>query len=117
MNLLLSYKLFLSFLNHAKKKKRKQSESYSQEEEVLYYVTPKYKKVLPSNKEEKRSQPKSIWWRTVMKELEEMGLANMEQSTGQSSGKAYMLRFDCHLLSQLGCRGLVSVRVSDSLKE
>ena len=91
---MLSFKLFLSFLNQAKKKKRKQSESYSQEEEVLYYVIPKYKKVLPSNKEEKRSQPKSIWWKTVMKELEEMGLAKMEKKAGQSSGKAYMVRFD-----------------------
>ena len=112
MHLLLSFKLFLSFFKPSKEKERKHSESYSQEEEVLYYVTPKYKKVLPSNKEEKRSQPKSIWWRTVMKELEETGLANMEQKAGQSSGKAYVLRFDCDLLSQLGCRGLVSVRVT-----
>ena len=102
MHLLSSFELFLSFFKPSKEKERKKSESYSQEEEVLYYITPKYKKVLPSNKEEKRSQPKSIWWRTVMKELEEMGLANMKQSTGQSSGQAYVLRFDCHLLCQLG---------------
>ena len=42
-----SFKLFLSFWNRAKKKEER-NQCYSQEEEDLYYITPKYKQVLPS---------------------------------------------------------------------
>ena len=40
------FKLFLSFLNRAKKKEES-NHCYSQEEEDLHYITPKYKQVLP----------------------------------------------------------------------
>ena len=43
-----TFKAVLIIFEPSKEKGRKKSECYSQEEEVLYYITPKYKQVLPS---------------------------------------------------------------------
>ena len=128
MHLLLPFKLFLSFLNQAKKKEERNQ--CFQKKKKFYITSPlNTSKCCPQLKhpliiqscsheldskweEEKRRQPiNPTWWRTVMirNELEETW--NKAHAKAQDN-RLKVPRFYCGLLSQLGWGGWVSEWVS-----